>query len=56
MGDVLNVVSIKDKETKKVFSEVFSPISLMIDSNRGDFNRALTLERDQVLGLNSLLL
>ena len=55
-GDVLNVVSVKDQEMKDVFREVFSPISLIIDSNNGKFNSALNLERDQVLGLNSLLI
>jgi DNA-directed RNA polymerase subunit beta' len=54
-GDVLNVVSLKDKEMKIVFREVFSPINLIIDANDGHFNSALNLERDQVLGLNNLL-
>ena len=56
MGDVLNVVSIKDTESKKLFRQVFSPVNLIIDSNNGSFNYALNLERDQVLGLNSLLI
>jgi DNA-directed RNA polymerase subunit beta' len=55
-GDVLNIVSIKDNEMKKIFKEVFSPVNLIIDSNDGSFNQALNLERDQVLGLNSLLI
>ena len=55
-GDVLNIVSVKDSEMREVFKEVFSPISLIIDSNKGHFNTALNLERDQVLGLNNLLL
>ena len=55
-GDVLNVVSIKDSEMKEVFKEVFSPVNLIIDSNNGHFNTSLNLERDQVLGLNNLLL
>jgi len=55
-GDVLNIISVKDSEMRNVFKEVFSPISLIIDSNQGHFNRALNLERDQVLGLNNLLL
>jgi DNA-directed RNA polymerase beta' subunit len=55
-GDVLNIVSVKDSEMRKIFKEVFSPISLIIDSNNGHFNIALNLERDQVLGLNNLLL
>jgi hypothetical protein len=56
MGDVLNLISIKDLESREIFKDVFSPISLLIDSNSGDFNLALNLERDQVLGLNNLLL
>jgi DNA-directed RNA polymerase beta' subunit len=54
-GDVLNIISVKDSEMREVFKEVFSPISLIIDSNQGHFNTALNLERDQVLGLNNLL-
>jgi DNA-directed RNA polymerase beta' subunit len=55
-GDVLNIVSLKDTETKELMKEVFSPVNLIIDSNNGNFNASLNLERDQVLGLNSLLL
>jgi methenyltetrahydromethanopterin cyclohydrolase len=55
-GDVLNIVSVKDREMKEVYKEVFSPINLIIDANNGSFNEALNLERDQVLGLNSLLI
>jgi DNA-directed RNA polymerase beta' subunit len=55
-GDVLNIVSLKDVEMKHIFKEVFSPVSLMIDSNNGLFNESLNLERDQVLGLNNLLI
>ena len=55
-GDVLNIISIKDREMKQVYQEVFSPVNLIIDSNDGSFNSALNLERDQVLGLNSLLI
>ncbi len=55
-GDVLNVISLKDSEMKEVFREVFSPVSLIIDSNDGKFNTALNLERDQVLGMSNLLL
>lgn len=56
MGDVLNIISIKDKEQQKIFKQVFSPISLLIDPNDASFNISLNLERDQVLGLNSLLI
>jgi len=56
MGDVLNIISVKDTESRAVFKEVFSPISLIIDSNNGEFNTGLNLERDQVLGINALLI
>jgi DNA-directed RNA polymerase beta' subunit len=55
-GDVLNIISIKDREMKEIFKEVFSPVNLIIDSNNGHFNSALNLERDQVLGINNLLI
>lgn len=54
-GDVLNLISIKDKATREVFKTAFSPKHLLIDPNTGRFNDALNLERDQVLGLNNLL-
>lgn len=54
-GDVLNIISVKDKEMKEVFKEVMSPSALIIDANTGDINYSLTLERDQILGLNSLI-
>ena len=54
-GDVLNIISLKDKEMREVFKEVISPEALIIDANTGDINTSLLLERDQILGLNSLL-
>ena len=54
-GDVLNLISIKDKTTRELFKQVFSPVHLVIDPNNGKFNNNLNLERDQVLGMNSLL-
>ena len=54
-GDVLNLVSIKDQETREVFKKTFSPVHFLIDPNTGDFNNNYNLEKDQVLGLNSLL-
>ena len=54
-GDVLNIISLKDSEMKQVFKEIISPSSLIVDSNNGNINKSLLLERDQVLGLNSLL-
>lgn len=54
-GDVLNLISIKDKETREIFKKCFSPIHLIIDPNTGQFNDSLNLERDQILGVNTLL-
>ena len=54
-GDVLNIISIKDTEMKEVFKAVLSPEALLIDTNSGDIKEDLLLERDQILGLNSLL-
>lgn len=54
-GDVLNLISIKDKNTRELFKKVFSPVHLVIDPNNGRFNNSLNLERDQVLGMNSLI-
>ena len=55
LGDVLNLISLKDKSTRELFKKIFSPIHLIIDPNNGRFNNALNLERDQILGINSLL-
>jgi len=55
LGDVLNLISIKDKTTRELFKNVFSPLHLMIDPNNARFNNNLNLERDQVLGINSLV-
>ena len=52
---MLNLISIKDKTSREIFKSVLSPVHLIIDPNNGDFNDSLNLERDQVLGLNSLL-
>jgi DNA-directed RNA polymerase beta' subunit len=54
-GDVLNLISIKDKTMRELFKNVFSPVHLVIDPNNGQFNNSLNLERDQILGINSLL-
>ena len=55
-GDVLNLISIKDKNTKKRFKQVFSPVRMLIDPNNGKFNNTFGLKRDRLLGLNNLLL
>jgi hypothetical protein len=54
-GDVLNLISLKDKSTREIFKNVFSPVHMIIDANSGNFNNALNIERDQVLGMNALL-
>ena len=54
-GDVLNLISIKDRTTRMVFKDVFSPIHILIDPNSGRFSNRLNLERDQILGISSLL-
>ena len=53
-GDVLNIISIKDNETKKIMKQVFDPVQMIIDSNTLEFNDSLNIERDQVLGIYSL--
>jgi len=55
MGDVLNIISLKENILKETFKEVFSPIKLIIDPNNGKFNNTINLERDQILGLNNLI-
>lgn len=55
MGDTLNLISIKDRNIRELFKEIFSPINFIINPKNGAFNEDLNLERDQVLGLNALL-
>ena len=55
MGDVLNIISLKDNVMKEVFKSVLSPEALIIDSNNGNIKEDILLERDQILGLNALL-
>ncbi len=55
-GDVLNIISIKDRATKELFKKVFSPTSMLIDCNTGEFNKKLSIEKDQLLGMNSLMM
>lgn len=54
-GDTLNLISIKDRNIRELFKEIFSPINFIINPKNGAFNEDLNLERDQVLGLNALL-
>ena len=53
-GDVLNVIVLIDEQFKTTFSKL-SPVNMLLDNNNGAFNTAISLERDQILGLYSLL-
>jgi hypothetical protein len=55
-GDVLNLISIKDTEIRDVMKSVFSPKKFLIAPNDGRFNSNLSLARDQILGINNLLM
>lgn len=54
-GDVLNLISIKDKRIREKFKEIFSPKSMIISAKNGHFNKSFSLKKDQLLGLNMLL-
>ena len=55
-GDVLNIVSLKDKELVETFKAVFSPENLLISSNDGMFNEQLNLDRDFLMALTEMLM
>lgn len=50
-GDVLNIVSIKDRKMAEVYDRIFNPRHMMIDKNDGRFNRKMNLVKDQLIGL-----
>lgn len=50
-GDVLNIVSIKDRKMAEVYDRIFNPRHMMIDKNDGNFNRKMNLIKDQLIGL-----
>ena len=52
-GDVLNFISIKDKEIANELEKVFSPYSMLLDANNGKFNRNMQLLKDQLVGLEA---
>jgi len=52
-GDVLNVVPIFDEDMKKTF-EILSPVNLIISNNDGKFNKKLSLDKDQIIGIHIL--
>jgi len=51
--DVLNVVPIFDEDMKKTF-EILSPVNLIISNNDGKFNKKLSLDKDQIIGIHIL--
>lgn len=53
-GDVLNIIPLFEPVYKDIFSKVFSPAFMFISNNDGRFNTALSLDRDQVLGIHAL--
>lgn len=55
MGDTLNLVSLKDTRLKELYRSVLSPKNLLLDPATGNINKALLLERDQIIALNELL-
>jgi hypothetical protein len=55
-GDVLNLISIKDTEIRDAMKAVFSPKRFLIAPNDGRFNPSMSLAKDQILGLNNLLI
>ena len=52
-GDVLNIISIKDREIAEKLDQVFNPRVMMISRNNGAFNRKLNLIKDQMIGLHA---
>ena len=54
-GDTLNLVSLKDTRLKELYRSVLSPKNLLLDPATGNINKALLLERDQIIALNELL-
>ena len=52
-GDVLNLISIKDRKMANEFDSVFNPRIMMISRNNGDFNRKMQLIKDELIGLHA---
>jgi len=53
-GDVLNAIALIDKQFEEVFKKL-KPKNFIIDPNTMKFNRKLSLQKDYVLGIWSLL-
>lgn len=52
-GDVLNIYGLKDLKVAEVFDDVFNPKRMFINKDNGRFNKALSLAKDQSIGLYS---
>lgn len=50
-GDVLNILSLKDRKMAETYDKIFNPRHMMIDKNDGKFNRSMNLIKDQLIGL-----
>jgi hypothetical protein len=50
-GDILNIVSLKDKELSNAYNKVFNPKKMYISRNDGLFNNDFNLLKDQAIGL-----
>lgn len=52
-GDVINIISIKERSMAEIYENIFNPEYMFIDNNDGKFNRRLGLIKDQTIGLYS---
>ena len=50
-GDVVNIISIKDKSIIDTLDPIFNPRKMLIDRNNCSFNRRVSLLKDQLIGL-----
>jgi len=51
-GDVLNIVPLFDAKLKEEYEIIFSPLNMFISNDNGKFNSDLSLDKDQILGIN----
>lgn len=52
-GDVLNLVSVKDRKMAREFDKTFNPRIMMVSRNNGEFNRKMNLLKDELIGLHT---
>lgn len=52
-GDVLNLISIKDRKIAESLDQIFNPRHMMISRNNGKFNRKMSLIKDETIGLHA---